>query len=120
MTARTLRLPVEAALLPLVLAALLGVRGVNQWLEARQIEQVEDGNVGALPDGHVVRVLSLGFERLTVQRPYAERLIGPRVELACRLSANFSLGVTSRIQRNEITGKLAPSVVVQLAMKTVN
>jgi hypothetical protein len=65
-------------------------------------------------------VPSLGFERLTVQRPFAERLIGPRVELACRLSANFTLGLTSRIQRNQITGKLAPSVAIQLAMKTVN
>jgi hypothetical protein len=65
-------------------------------------------------------VPSVGFERLTVQKPYAERLIGPRFELACRLSANFSLGLTSRIQRNQINGKMAPMVAVQFATKTVN
>jgi hypothetical protein len=65
-------------------------------------------------------VPSLGFERLTVQAPYAESLIGPRIELAARLSSNFTLGFTSRIQRNEINGKMAPSVALSLAMKTVN
>jgi hypothetical protein len=65
-------------------------------------------------------VPSLGFERLTVEKPYAEKLWAPRVELACRLSANFSLGFVSRVQQNVITGKTAPSVALQLAMKTVN
>jgi hypothetical protein len=65
-------------------------------------------------------VPSVGFERLVVEKPYAERLIGPRFELSCRLTANFSLGLTTRIQRNMLNGKMAPSVAVQFAMKTVN
>jgi hypothetical protein len=64
MMARVLRMPVEAMLLPLALVAVLIVRDANRWLEARQVEQVADGSVGVLPDGNVVRVLSLGFERV--------------------------------------------------------
>ena len=64
MTARALRLPIELMLLPLALAAVWTVRGANHWLETRQVEQVADGGVGVLPDGHVVRALSLGFERV--------------------------------------------------------
>ena len=65
-------------------------------------------------------VPSMGFERLRVQEPYAETLVAPRFEVTCRLSSNFSLGLTTRIQHNPITHKTAPSVAVQLAMKTVN
>jgi tetratricopeptide (TPR) repeat protein len=64
MTARALRLPFEAMLLLLALAAVSAVHGTNRWLESRRVEQVADGNVGILPDGNVVRVLSLGFERV--------------------------------------------------------
>lgn len=65
-------------------------------------------------------VPSVGFERLVVHQPYKETLVAPRFELALRLSSNFSLGLTSRLQQNVITGKVAPSVTLQLAMKTVN
>jgi hypothetical protein len=64
-------------------------------------------------------VPSVGFERLHVQAPYRESLWAPRFELSARLSSNFTLGFSSRIQENEITGKVAPSVALQLAMKTV-
>ena len=64
-------------------------------------------------------VPSVGFERLSVQRPYREDLWAPRFELSARLSSNFTLGFSSRIQQNEITGKVAPSVALSLAMKTV-
>ena len=63
MVARSLRIPVEAALFPLVLIAGWAIDGANHWLEARRVERVADGSVGVLPDGNVVRVLSLGFER---------------------------------------------------------
>lgn len=65
-------------------------------------------------------VPSVGFERLVVHQPYKETLVAPRFELACRLSSNFSLGLSSRLQHNAINGKVSPSVAVQLAMKTVN
>jgi hypothetical protein len=65
-------------------------------------------------------VPSVGVERLIVHKPYKETQIAPRFELACRLSSNFSLGLTARLQQNEITGHATPSVAVQVAMKTVH
>jgi hypothetical protein len=63
MVERSQRVPVEAVLLPLVLIAGWAIYGANHWLEARRVERISDGSVGVLPDGNVVRVLSLGFER---------------------------------------------------------
>jgi tetratricopeptide (TPR) repeat protein len=57
------RVPLEAKVVPLALVALLAAHGANRWLEARHVESAADGNVGVLPDGNAVRVLSLGFER---------------------------------------------------------
>ncbi len=65
-------------------------------------------------------VPSIGIERLIVHKPYKETLVAPRFELSARLSNNFTLGLSSRIQENPITGKVAPMVALQLAMKTVN
>lgn len=64
-------------------------------------------------------VPSVGFEQVSVHRPYRENLVAPRFELSARLSSNFTLGFSSRIQENEITGKVGPSVAVSLTMKTV-
>jgi tetratricopeptide (TPR) repeat protein len=63
MVARSLRMPLEAVLFPLVLITAWALYGTSHWLEARRIERVADGSVGVLPDGNAVRVLSLGFER---------------------------------------------------------
>jgi hypothetical protein len=65
-------------------------------------------------------VPSFGVERLIVHKPYKETQVAPRFELAARLSSNFTLGLTTRLQQNEITGKIAPSAQLTLAMKTVN
>ena len=65
-------------------------------------------------------VPSVGVERLIVHRPYKETLVAPRVELSARLSSNFTLGLTGRMQQNVITGKFGPTVAVQVAFKTVN
>jgi hypothetical protein len=65
-------------------------------------------------------VPSVGYERLTVGKPYAEKLWAPRFELSCRLSGNFTLGLVARVQHNVITGKTAPAVGISMAMKTVN
>jgi hypothetical protein len=58
------RLPLELLLLPFLVLAGLATRATNVWLEARHVESVANGEVGALPNGHVVNVVSLGFERL--------------------------------------------------------
>jgi hypothetical protein len=58
------RLPLELSLLPVLVLTGLGVRATNHWLEARVVERAADGEVGVLPDGHMVNVASLGFERL--------------------------------------------------------
>jgi hypothetical protein len=63
MTSRLPRLPLELILLPLLLAAAWTVDATNHWLEARQVSKSADGDIRVLPDGNVVRVLSLGFER---------------------------------------------------------
>jgi len=64
MAEHLLRLRFEVLLLGCLLLAGWAVHGTNRWLEARQVERVEDGNIGILPDGAVLRVLSLGFERV--------------------------------------------------------
>lgn len=63
MVGRLIRIPLEAFLLPCVLVAGWAVHGTNQRLETRIVERTPDGEVGVLPDGNVLRVLSLGYER---------------------------------------------------------
>ena len=40
--------------------------------------------------------------------------------MASRLSSHVTLGITTRLERNYVTGKLSRSVALQLALKTVN
>jgi tetratricopeptide (TPR) repeat protein len=63
MVGRLFRMPLEAILLPCVLLAAWAVHETNVRLELRSFERAPDGEVGVLPDGDVLRVLSLGFER---------------------------------------------------------
>ncbi|HEX7958577.1 MAG TPA: hypothetical protein VF493_01585 [Terriglobales bacterium] len=65
-------------------------------------------------------IASLIGEQLETQRPFREHLIGGRFEMASRLSSHITLGITSRLERNYVTGKLTRSVALQLALKTVN
>jgi hypothetical protein len=58
------RIPVDALLLALLCAVATGVHAANRALEHRVRELRPTGDVGPLPDGSVVRVLSLGFDRL--------------------------------------------------------
>jgi len=64
-------------------------------------------------------VLSLIAERLQVESPFPENLLAGRFETAARLSSNFTVTGSARIQRNVITGKVGPSATVQIAMKPV-
>ncbi len=63
MVLRQFRIPLEAMLLPCVVIAAWAVHGSNLRLEGRIVERTPDGEVGVLPDGDVLRVLSLGYER---------------------------------------------------------
>ena len=58
-------------------------------------------------------------EQLQIQRPFQEHLIAGRFEVTSRFSGHITLGVTSRFQQNIISGQFAPSVALQLALKTV-
>ncbi|MDQ6678228.1 MAG: hypothetical protein M3Z09_13145 [Acidobacteriota bacterium] len=64
-------------------------------------------------------VLSLIGERLKVGHPFQENLIAGKFEVAARLSSNFTVALGGRMQKDEITGRVAPSVTLQLAMKPV-
>ena len=58
------QLRVEILLVAGILALSTGVWRINQVLEGHSAEQKILGEVGPLPDGHALRVLSLGFDRL--------------------------------------------------------
>lgn len=58
------QLRVEILLVAGILALSMGVWRTNQLLEGHSAEQKILGEVGPLPDGHALRVLSLGFDRL--------------------------------------------------------
>jgi hypothetical protein len=59
-------------------------------------------------------------ERLKVQLPFEEHLIAAKFDLTSRFSNRLTVGLSTRVQRNELNGKVSPSVALQLAMKTVN
>ncbi len=63
MTAFRLPIPLEALLVPLLALAGWAVHDTNRRLEGHIVERAPDGEVGVLPDGNVLRVLSLGYER---------------------------------------------------------
>ncbi len=63
MAERLLRLRFEILLLGCALLAGWAMLGTNRWLEAVHVERSEDGEVGVLPDGATLSILSLGFER---------------------------------------------------------
>ncbi len=55
---------VDAVLIAALVAVTLGAYASNRWLEGRSVEPGRPWLVGPLPDGKVLRVASLGFERL--------------------------------------------------------
>jgi hypothetical protein len=63
---------------------------------------------------------SLIGERLQTQQPFRERLMGGRIEVSSRISNYMTVGITTRLERNYVTGQLLRSVALQLALKTVN
>ena len=60
-----------------------------------------------------------GAERLRVQEPFPERINAARVDLTARLTSTATIGVGTRVQRDQLTRRVFTSVTVQLALKTV-
>jgi hypothetical protein len=65
-------------------------------------------------------VPSLIVERLRVDRPYRESLDAAKAEIAVRFTSQATVTAGPRIQRDELTGRIARSIVFQLALKTVH
>lgn len=64
-------------------------------------------------------VFSATAERLHVEPPFEERLLAGKLEVAARLASQATLGVSARLQRDQIGGRLSVSVMLQAALKTV-
>lgn len=58
-------------------------------------------------------------ERLTVENPFRERLIGVKGDIMARFSGNFTLQLIGGVTRNQVTGALSPNVILLLYMKPV-
>ena len=65
-------------------------------------------------------VASLIGERLKVDRPFEERLRAGRLEITARLASQVTVGVSARLQRNDINRRIGSSIMFQIAFKTVN
>lgn len=64
-------------------------------------------------------VVSATGERLRVQRPFEERLAAGKLEVSARLSSQATIGVSTRLQRDAVTGRYTRSLALQAAIKTV-
>jgi hypothetical protein len=65
-------------------------------------------------------VASVIGERLAVEKPFEERLRAGRFELTARLASQVTLGVSTRLQRNDLNGHIGRTIMFQVAFKTVN
>lgn len=58
-------------------------------------------------------------ERLAVARPFEERLAAGKLEVAARLTSVATVGVSAKVQRDQLTRRVATSLMFQMAVKTV-
>jgi hypothetical protein len=58
-------------------------------------------------------------ERLAVDAPFAEKSWAGKLDLTARLASQATVGVSGRVQRNQITGQISTSIALQAAFKTV-
>jgi hypothetical protein len=58
-------------------------------------------------------------ERLQVQQPYTTRMVAGRFELSARLASQLSITGSTKVEKNQLTGKLSKTFMLQLAVKTV-
>jgi hypothetical protein len=59
-------------------------------------------------------------ERLRVQAPFEQRLHAGKLEIAARLASQATLSVGARLERDQLTGRVSKSLLLQAALKTVN
>ena len=59
-------------------------------------------------------------ERLRVQSPFEQRLNAGKLEIAARLASQATLSVGARLERDQLTGRISKSLLLQAALKTVN
>jgi hypothetical protein len=64
-------------------------------------------------------VVSAIGERLFVEEPFLERMLAGKLELATRLASEATISISAQIQHDQISGRTAPSVILQAAFKTV-
>ena len=65
-------------------------------------------------------VASAVGERVHVDLPFAERQTAASLELAARFMSQMTVVVSGKVQRNLLTGTQSKSVIIQLALKTVD
>jgi hypothetical protein len=58
-------------------------------------------------------------ERLRVDRPFAQRLNAGRIDISARLASQATIVLSTRVEKNLMTGQLSKAVIVQTAFKTV-
>jgi hypothetical protein len=58
-------------------------------------------------------------ERLRVEQPFAQRLNAARIDVSARLASQATIVLSTRFERNLMTGQLSKAVMVQTAFKTV-
>ncbi len=63
-------------------------------------------------------VPSLIYEQLRVDNPYRERLDAVKLETSARLTSQLTITAGPRVQHDELTGRWAKSLVVQIAVKS--
>jgi hypothetical protein len=64
-------------------------------------------------------VVSAIGERLFVEEPFPERMLAGKLEFAARLASQATINISTRIQRDQLSGRTTPSVILQAAFKTV-
>ena len=64
-------------------------------------------------------VLSGIGERLRVERPFLERRNAGQVELSARLAPQATIVLGTRLEKDLVTNRLAKSLILQMALKTV-
>jgi hypothetical protein len=69
---------------------------------------------------HEWLVPSLIYERVQVNPPFREHLEAIRLDLAARFTSQVTVSAGPRIQKDEVTGRIYRSVVLQVALKTVH
>ena len=64
-------------------------------------------------------VLSGIGERLRVERPFAERRNAGQVEVSARLAPQATIVLGTRFEKDLVTNRLAKSLILQMAFKSV-